>query len=47
MISNEGSKIFDDPLHDLNISITGSLPQIATDMLNAIKNLKKKAAHQV
>ena len=35
------SKIFDDPLHELNISITGSLSDIAADMLNAIKNLKK------
>jgi len=41
MKSNESSKIFDDPLHDLNISIAGSLPDIANDLLNAVKNYKK------
>ena len=40
-VSGSESRIFDDPLYELNVQITGSLADIAADMLKAIKNLKK------
>lgn len=46
IISSSELRVFDDPLGDLSVSITGTLPEIANDMLNAIRNLKKELVIQ-
>ena len=33
--------MFDDPLHGLNVNLTGTLADIARDLLTSIKKLKK------